>query len=80
METVISIPARGAQDDETHAVNSPSGSEAAWVELVRKNVEAIKFGSVQITVNDSQVTELAVAEKINFRMRKLERPKAGKKP
>ena len=80
METVLTIPAQGAREDGTHAVNSSSGSDAAWVELVRKNVEAIKFGSVQITVNDSQVTELAVAEKINFRMRKLERPKPGKKP
>jgi hypothetical protein len=35
----------------------------SWLQLVRKHVESLKFGTVQITVPDSQVTEVVRAEK-----------------
>ena len=43
----------------------PTGPQAipAWLHLVRKQVESLKFGTVQITVHDSRVTEVVKAEK-----------------
>jgi hypothetical protein len=37
-----------------------------WLQLVRKQVESLKFGTVQITVHDSQVTEVVRAEKVRL--------------
>jgi hypothetical protein len=42
----------------------------AWLELVREHVESLKFGAVQITVHDSQVTQVERLEKV-----RLDRPK-----
>ncbi len=41
-----------------------------WLDLVRKQVESLKFGTVQITVHDSQVTQVERLEKL-----RLDRPK-----
>lgn len=38
----------------------------SWLRLVRKNVESLKFGTVQITVHESQVTEVVRAEKVRL--------------
>jgi hypothetical protein len=40
--------------------------EPNWLQLVRKQVESLKFGTVQITVHDSQVTEVVRAEKVRL--------------
>jgi hypothetical protein len=40
--------------------------EPNWLQLVRKQVESLKFGTVQITVHDSQVTEVMRAEKVRL--------------
>jgi hypothetical protein len=42
----------------------------AWLELVRKQVDSLKFGTVQITVHDSHVTQVERLEKV-----RLDRPK-----
>ncbi len=42
----------------------------AWLVLVRKQVDSLKFGTVQITVHDSQVTQVERLEKV-----RLDRPK-----
>jgi hypothetical protein len=44
---------------------NPAKQEAgpSWLQLVRRQVESLKFGTVQITVHDSQVTEVVRAEK-----------------
>lgn len=42
------------------------GSEAEWLEIVRKNVSALRFGSVQITVHDGRVTQVESIEKTRF--------------
>ena len=42
----------------------------AWLELVREQVESLKFGTVQITVHDSHVTQVERLEKL-----RLDRPK-----
>lgn len=39
------------------------GSEADWLEIVRKNVAHLRFGSVQITVHDGRVTQVESIEK-----------------
>jgi hypothetical protein len=41
-----------------------------WLELVRKQVDSLKFGTVQITVHDSHVTQVERLEKV-----RLDRPK-----
>lgn len=37
-----------------------------WIEIVRKKVAAIRFGSVQITVHDGRVTQVESLEKTRF--------------
>lgn len=32
--------------------------EADWLEVVRRNVAGLRYGSVQITVHDGQVTQV----------------------
>lgn len=34
-----------------------------WLDLVREKVESLRFGVVQITVHDSQVTQIERTEK-----------------
>ena len=41
-----------------------------WLELVRQQVSSLKFGTVQITVHDSRVTQVEKLEKV-----RLDRPK-----
>jgi hypothetical protein len=45
---------------------APVGPEADWLEIVRKNVENLRFGSVQITVHDGRVTQVESIEKTRF--------------
>ena len=41
-----------------------------WLELVRQQVTSLKFGTVQITVHDSRITQVERLEKV-----RLDRPK-----
>jgi hypothetical protein len=41
-------------------------SQADWLEIVRKNVENLHFGSVQITVHEGRVTQVESIEKTRF--------------
>jgi hypothetical protein len=43
-----------------------------WLELVRQQVSSLKFGTVQITVHDSRVTQVERVEKV-----RLDRPNPG---
>jgi hypothetical protein len=43
-----------------------------WLELVRRQISSLKFGTVQITVHDSRVTQVERVEKV-----RLDRPNAG---
>lgn len=38
----------------------------AWLEVVRRKVAGIRFGSVQITVHDGRVTQVESLEKTRF--------------
>lgn len=46
--------------------SSPDGSKSDWLEVVRKNVTNLRFGSVQITVHDGRVTQVESIEKTRF--------------
>ena len=37
-----------------------------WIEVVRKQVESLRFGAVQITVHESRVVQIDTTEKIRF--------------
>ena len=53
----------------TSIASDRSGSEGQkteWLEIVRKNVAALRFGSVQITVHDGRVTQVESIEKTRF--------------
>jgi hypothetical protein len=43
-----------------------------WMELVRRQVNSLKFGSVLITVHDSRVTQVEKVEKV-----RLDKPYPG---
>ena len=45
---------------------SPDGPATDWLEVVRKNVANLRFGSVQITVHDGRVTQVESIEKTRF--------------
>lgn len=42
------------------------GSEADWLDVVRRNVANLRFGSVQITVHEGRVTQVESVEKTRF--------------
>ncbi len=44
----------------------PESQKTEWLEVVRKNVAALRFGSVQITVHDGRVTQVESIEKTRF--------------
>jgi len=37
-----------------------------WLELVRRQISSLKFGTVQITVHDSRVTQVERVEKVRL--------------
>ena len=45
---------------------TPDGSKPDWLEVVRQNVAALRFGSFQITVHDGRVTQVVSIEKTRF--------------
>ncbi len=45
---------------------TPESTQADWLEVVRKNVANLRFGSVQITVHDGRVTQVESVEKTRF--------------
>lgn len=49
----------------TNLTDSPATDSAPteWLEIVRKNVGNLRFGSVQITVHDGRVTQVESIEK-----------------
>lgn len=47
-------------------LREPGGSQNDWLELVRKKVAQLRFGSVQITVHDGRVTQVESIEKTRF--------------
>jgi hypothetical protein len=38
----------------------------AWLEIVRRQVQSLRFGVVQIVVHDSQVTQIEKTERVRI--------------
>jgi hypothetical protein len=47
--------------DRLHAETTPD-----WLEVVRRNVGQLRYGSVQITVHDGRVTQVESLERTRF--------------
>jgi len=46
------------------AVAAPEGE--AWLEVIERQVKALKFGSVQITVHEGRVVQIETSVKVRF--------------
>jgi hypothetical protein len=57
------------QTGKEREANASKETPPAWLELVREQVNSLKFGTVQITVHDSRVTQVERLEKL-----RLDRP------
>jgi hypothetical protein len=44
----------------------PKKDPEAWVEIVEREVRALKFGAVQITIHDGRVVQIETSSKIRF--------------
>jgi hypothetical protein len=40
--------------------------KTAWLEIVRRQVNSLRFGVVQIVVHDSQVTQIEKTERVRL--------------
>jgi hypothetical protein len=48
------------------SVDRKDDAEPEWLRLVRQHVNSLKFGTVQITVHDSRVTQVERSEKVRL--------------
>jgi hypothetical protein len=49
--------------------NNPIGSngeKSNWLEVVRQQVDSLRYGAVQIVVHDSQVTQIEKTERVRL--------------
>ena len=54
---------RLASDSGEGAISS---SEGNWLEIVERQVRALRFGSVQITVHEGRVVQVETSVKVRF--------------
>jgi len=47
-------------------VPSPFPGGQNWLEVVRQHVESLRFGTVEIVVHDSRVTQIEKTERVRF--------------
>ena len=69
ISTLLIMSTKQLRDDEPKQ-GEIKESSPSWLELVRDQVNSLKFGTVQITVHDSRVTQVERLEKV-----RLDRPK-----
>jgi hypothetical protein len=55
MKTTDNVSSAGTEKKDT-----------AWLETVRKQVESLRFGVVQIVVHDGRVVQIEKTEKLRF--------------
>ena len=55
------VPMKTQADTNETSANSP-----AWLEVVRRQVESLSFGVVQIVIHDSQVTQIDKTERVRL--------------
>jgi len=46
--------------------SEPTPNQSAWVELVRNQVNSLRFGVIQIVVHDSRVVQIERTEKVRL--------------
>jgi hypothetical protein len=54
--------------------SEPTGNPPRWLEIVRRHVDSLQFGVVQIVVHDSQVTQIDKTERVRFEKAKPFKP------
>jgi hypothetical protein len=47
-------------------LNQATGKIRDWLEIVRQQVDSLRFGQVQIVVHDSQVTQIDKTERVRL--------------
>jgi hypothetical protein len=52
----------------------------SWMEIVRRKVEAMRFGSVQVIVHEGRVTQVESTEKTRFSSTGDEAAESPRKP
>ena len=62
--------------------NKPSHNESVpeWLEVVRSKAEALRFGSIQITIHEGRVTQVESIEKTRFQAQSDTPPRPAKQP
>lgn len=48
------------------SASSETNDPESWLEVVRRKVASIRYGSVQVTVHDGHVTQVEAVEKTRF--------------
>jgi len=48
---------------DTHTLELPETISPEWLEIVRRKVEGLRYGIVQIVVHDNHVTQIERTEK-----------------
>jgi len=51
---------------ENEASGFPIAMDAAWLEVLRKQVSSLRFGVVQIVVHEGRVVQIERTEKVRF--------------
>jgi hypothetical protein len=51
---------------EIHSAEQPNYTEPKWFRFVRQHVSSLKFGTIQITMHDSRVTQIERSEKVRL--------------
>jgi hypothetical protein len=49
----------------------PSGLAPEWLELVKRQVNSLRYGAVQIVIHDAQVTQLEKTERLRLAPKNL---------
>lgn len=52
--------------DRAGAPQIAAAESDAWLEVVERQVKALKFGSVQITVHEGRVVQIETSVKVRF--------------
>jgi hypothetical protein len=47
-------------------IEEKTGNSPDWLEIVRRQVDSMRFGVVQIVVHDSQVTQIDKTERVRL--------------
>lgn len=52
--------------------NAETGEKPDWLEIVRRQVNSLRFGVVQIVVHDSHVTQIDKTERVRLEKSRAE--------